>query len=127
MVKEEFGQDPAFKVVHIGLDENSYFRLMTDVGKLEMFIVRCDNLETGIGLATDTGFSKLARTKDFNFEIKKLTSFGDFLLCFDDNKCIIKSFDERPCTWFNVLLQRINLIKTHKPLLAHEPRPNDEL
>uniref|UniRef100_A0A1X7TLG0 Uncharacterized protein n=1 Tax=Amphimedon queenslandica TaxID=400682 RepID=A0A1X7TLG0_AMPQE len=44
MAKEEFGQDPAFKIVHIGLDENSYFRLMTDVGKLEMFIESYDTV-----------------------------------------------------------------------------------
>ena len=69
----------------------------------------------------------LARIRAFNYDLKKIASFGDFLLCLDDGNRIIKSFDEQPCAWFHVLLQRINLIKTYKPLLGHEPRPNDEL
>ena len=63
MAREQFGQDPTYKIVRIGLNENSYFPLMKNVSGLKMFIVRCNNLDKGIGSAkaNETGFSKLGK------------------------------------------------------------------
>ena len=61
MAREELGQDPTFKIVRIGLNEYSYFPLMKDVSELKMFIVKCNDLDKGIGSANETGFSKLGK------------------------------------------------------------------
>ena len=57
----KFGQDSEFKLVHIGPDKNSYYRLLDKVCKLEMMFVICDNLQNGIGCATETAFSQLCK------------------------------------------------------------------
>ena len=60
-MEQNFGPDPEYKVVHIGLHDDIYFQMMNNVVMLEMNIVHLNNLDTSLYRAKDSSFSRLGK------------------------------------------------------------------